>query len=204
MASRRKRAPDRRAPSQARAQVTVSSILEAAGQILLADGLRGFNTNRIAERAGVSIGTLYGYFPNKRAILIALARQLLQEDGKTVLSILDENHDGQARKIVRALLERHRRNTAYRRIVISTYLGEGLGPNDARQVEEQIAVMATHPGGPFANLAIDPVQLFVATRAVLGVARALTEDGVSANLNPRAIEDETMRLLSSYLGHDLE
>ena len=48
----------------------------------------GFNTNRIAARAGVSIGTLYGYFPNKQSILIALARQLLQGDGQAVLSAL--------------------------------------------------------------------------------------------------------------------
>ena len=65
----------RRRPRQARAQATVSSILEAAAQVLQRAGHEGFNTNAVAERAGVSIGTLYQYFPDKDAILVAMARR---------------------------------------------------------------------------------------------------------------------------------
>ena len=54
----------RKVPAQARSQETVTVILEASARILEADGLRGFNTNAIAERAGVSVGSLYQYFPN--------------------------------------------------------------------------------------------------------------------------------------------
>lgn len=67
----------RRRPKQARSQATYDSILEAAEQMLEREGADGLNTNRIAERAGVSIGTLYQYFPDKAAILLATARRSL-------------------------------------------------------------------------------------------------------------------------------
>ena len=63
----------RRIPRQARAAETVAAIVEAAAQILEAGGLAGFTTNAVAERAGVSIGTLYQYFADKNAVLLALA-----------------------------------------------------------------------------------------------------------------------------------
>jgi AcrR family transcriptional regulator len=72
MTSRRSNS-QRRKPKQARARATVEAILEAAAQILERDGTAGYNTNAIAERAGVSVGTLYQYFPDKQAILMATA-----------------------------------------------------------------------------------------------------------------------------------
>jgi AcrR family transcriptional regulator len=69
----------RRRPSQARSRATWEAIVEAAAQILERHGADGFNTNAVAERAGVSIGTLYQYFPDKRAILLAAARRELGE-----------------------------------------------------------------------------------------------------------------------------
>jgi AcrR family transcriptional regulator len=65
----------RRTPRQARARMTVDSILEAAAQVLERAGPGGFNTNAVAERAGVSVGTLYQYFADKDAILLAVARR---------------------------------------------------------------------------------------------------------------------------------
>ena len=62
----------RKAPRQSRAQATHDAILEAATQILSAVGLNGFNTNAVAARAGTSIGSLYQYFPNKDALMVAL------------------------------------------------------------------------------------------------------------------------------------
>lgn len=65
----------RKRPLQARSVKTVSAILEAAAQVLEAGGLAAFNTNAVAERAGVSIGSLYQYFPDKDALLIDLMRR---------------------------------------------------------------------------------------------------------------------------------
>ncbi|WP_374570605.1 TetR/AcrR family transcriptional regulator [Phenylobacterium sp.] len=68
-------AEPRRRPKQERSKATETAVLEAAAQILEEAGEAGFNTNRVAERAGVSIGSLYQYFPNKQAILVALSRR---------------------------------------------------------------------------------------------------------------------------------
>jgi AcrR family transcriptional regulator len=72
-------ATQRRKPRQARARATWDAIVEAAAQVLERDGLAGFNTTSVAERAGVSIGTLYQYFPDKQAILLAAAEREIGE-----------------------------------------------------------------------------------------------------------------------------
>src|ERR1700739_199748 len=67
--------PLRKKPSRTRAMRTVDTLCEAATRILASEGEAGFTTNRIAERAGFSIGTLYQYFPSKEAIVVALVRR---------------------------------------------------------------------------------------------------------------------------------
>jgi AcrR family transcriptional regulator len=62
----------RKKPVQRRAAEAVAAILEAAARILERDGFAGYNTNAIAARAGVSIGSLYQYFPGKDALTVAL------------------------------------------------------------------------------------------------------------------------------------
>jgi len=79
----------RKQPTQPRAVETVACILEAAAQILEAQGIDAFNTNAVAERAGVSIGSLYQYFPGKDALLIALMqreKQRFAEDAGAALA----------------------------------------------------------------------------------------------------------------------
>jgi AcrR family transcriptional regulator len=62
----------RKKPSQQRSAGTVKTILEAAARILAKESLAGFNTNRVAEVAGISVGSVYQYFPNKDAMIAAL------------------------------------------------------------------------------------------------------------------------------------
>jgi AcrR family transcriptional regulator len=78
MTSERQR-NQRRRPRQARSRATWEAIVEAASQILERDGAHAFSTGSVAERAGVSIGTLYQYFPDKQAILAAAAKRELGE-----------------------------------------------------------------------------------------------------------------------------
>jgi AcrR family transcriptional regulator len=68
--------PDpRKRPRQARSMATFEAILEAAARILESLGFAGFNTNAVAELAGVSIGSLYQYFPSKDALIVELIRR---------------------------------------------------------------------------------------------------------------------------------
>lgn len=190
----------RRSPNQHRSRETVAVILQAAAETLRAHGPGGFNTNRIAERAGVSIGTLYGYFANKQAILIALARELLQADRDHVRRALDHT-GGQdpLGAVLAALFERHATDPAYRRTVLSTYLGAGLGADDSQQIHALITELARHPNSPTAGHPIDATQLFVLAQAVLGVARAITEHTTRLPGDLARLQADTRRLVEAYL-----
>ena len=65
----------RKSPRQARSKATVDIILQATARVLVSHGYSGASTNRIAEAAGVSIGSLYQYFPGKQALVTALRRR---------------------------------------------------------------------------------------------------------------------------------
>src|SRR5215510_5098878 len=69
------RTTPRKQPRQRRSKETVEAILEAAARILVRHGYDGANTNRIAAAAGVSVGSLYQYFPNKESLVAALAAE---------------------------------------------------------------------------------------------------------------------------------
>ncbi|MCF8468485.1 MAG: TetR/AcrR family transcriptional regulator [Sneathiella sp.] len=67
----------RKAPRQARSAATVDAIFDATIQVLLAEGSSRLTTTRVAERAGVSVGTMYQYFPHKKSLLYAMLQRQL-------------------------------------------------------------------------------------------------------------------------------
>ncbi|MET8054041.1 MULTISPECIES: TetR/AcrR family transcriptional regulator [unclassified Streptosporangium] len=77
----------RKHPRQQRSRETVAAILEAAAQLFQRHGYADTTTNKIAERAGVSIGSLYQYFPNKDALLVALAEHYLTQSAEQVIQV---------------------------------------------------------------------------------------------------------------------
>ena len=194
---RRRKKPriQRRAPVQRRAHATFDAALEAAARIVRREGLAGLNTNRIAERAGISIGTLYGYFPDKTAILVALARRMLADDQAAMLAAAEGGQGDLIRTIVRTLVARHRVDRELRRAVMSVHLGEGHGGEHSDGVEQLIASLAGYLD--LSNLGA--LRLFVATRAALGVARALVEENKAQLFSDTEIEDEIVRLTEAYL-----
>ena len=106
----------RRKPAQARSQATVAAILQASALILRRKGRAAFNTNRVA---GVGIGSLSGYFPEKDALCLALARQILDEDCPMPTQAVDlATSQNALRVLVGTLLARHRTNRRMRRMVI--------------------------------------------------------------------------------------
>src|SRR5258708_3833968 len=74
----------RKQPVQARSEATVSALFEASVQVLLAVGYRKLTTTRVAERAGVSVGTLYQYFPNRQALITSVIERYLEEISASV------------------------------------------------------------------------------------------------------------------------
>src|SRR6476619_3548584 len=94
----------RRIPRQARAEETVSAILEGAAQVLEAGGLAGFTTNAVAERAGVSIGTLYQYFADKQALLRALADREIRRTLAAIAGALRDDPLAPGEQRVRAMV----------------------------------------------------------------------------------------------------
>jgi AcrR family transcriptional regulator len=80
----------RKRPKQARSEGLVATILEAAAQVLAAEGAHRFTTARVAERAGVSVGSLYQYFPNKAAILFRLQSDEWRQTTALIRDILQD------------------------------------------------------------------------------------------------------------------
>ena len=102
----------RKQPKQARARATVDVILRATAHILSAEGYSALTTNRVAEVAGVSIGSLYQYFPNKQTLVSAL----IDKHCEALITVLGEqlmNADWGgcpktlARTVIKAMVEAH-------------------------------------------------------------------------------------------------
>src|SRR5271168_3997289 len=80
----------RKQPKQARSTELVAAILEAAVQVLAKEGAQRFTTARVAEKAGVSVGSLYQYFPNKAAILFRLQSDEWRQTTELLRVILED------------------------------------------------------------------------------------------------------------------
>jgi AcrR family transcriptional regulator len=113
-----KRHKPRKMPRQARSGATVDAILEAAARILETRGFEGYTTNAIAKLAGVSIGSLYQYFPTKEAItasLIAREAEALWQD----IAAIDFRAGGRQplEQLVRIAVDRQMRRPALARLL---------------------------------------------------------------------------------------
>jgi AcrR family transcriptional regulator len=104
----------RKLPQQERSRITVEAILEATTHILTDKGYDQTNTNIIAELAGVSIGSLYQYFPNKESLMVALVEQHCHEIAELVKSKLNHFFDDPPEiaipELVKAVIAVHRIN----------------------------------------------------------------------------------------------
>jgi AcrR family transcriptional regulator len=96
----------RKRPRQTRSQATFDAIVEAAARILVESGAGRLTTNRVAARAGVSVGSLYQYFPNRQAILRALVeRELARAEALRPAALDDPTRPAAER--VRAAVDWH-------------------------------------------------------------------------------------------------
>jgi len=95
----------RKRPRQARATVTVDAIFEATIQVLLVEGPHRLTTTRVAQRAGVSVGTMYQYFPHKQALLHALNERYLDNLAQQVETACQAQHGKDIAQMVTALVD---------------------------------------------------------------------------------------------------
>lgn len=189
----------RRTPRQARAEETVAAILEAAAQILEAGGLAAFTTNAVAERAGVSIGTLYQYFADKDALLRSLGEREMQAALAAVGRALDQDDGGQPeqreRAVIRAIINAFRGRQRARKAVLQAVLSQGGAIELLEPVAAFLAEASRRQDG---MAALTTEQMFVVTRAIMGAIRAAVLEE-KPFLTSRTFEDELVRLVMSYL-----
>jgi AcrR family transcriptional regulator len=192
----------RKAPLQARARVTHDAILEAATHIIAQGGLAAFNTNAVAERAGVSIGSLYQYFPNKDALMVALIHRQQAQQLEVLIAAVDrvsgENLETVIRALVRAAMQHHRDDSL---------LASAIDHEEARLPIGDIldgyldrgGILVAGLLGQFADK-IRPLDPDHAARTLPALVRAVTD--AWANLSPPQMdvaEDEAVRAVLGYL-----
>jgi AcrR family transcriptional regulator len=94
----------RKTPVQSRSNATVNAIFEATIQVLLKVGHARFSTTLVSERAGVSVGTLYQYFPHKEALMAAVIGHYIEAIGAHVRVACEHHHAQPLKKLVKALV----------------------------------------------------------------------------------------------------
>src|SRR5215470_5266503 len=112
----------RRLASQDRSRLTVDALLEATARILVKDGYDRASTNRIAHLAGVSIGSLYQYFPSKEALVAALidchTQQMNQLVRDSLVKVAMRPVAEAARELVRVMIDAHRVDPKLHRVLV--------------------------------------------------------------------------------------
>lgn len=199
----------RKQPTQERSRQTVKTILEATAQVLVLRGYEGTTTGAVVERAGVSIGTLYQYFPNKESLVAALIDGHVRE----VLAFVEDTlakHASAAlptvlRAVIKASLDAHRVNPALHKVLSEQVPREGALA-DAICISSRLTdllqahLRARCPGLPLARVRL--IALVVETTVEALTHRAVIE--APRWLSTGALEQEAMDVLLPYLTHALE
>ncbi len=194
----------RKTPAQDRSRATVDVILDAAARILVKDGYEAFTTNRVAEKAGVSVGSLYQYFPNKEALLGELMRRHVEELERGMLAITAEAAKRPIAETVRALIEDNVRAHLVDPELHQVLSEEvpRLGPLDwrtaygRRAIERVRAALETRRN----ELAVSDLDL--AVYLVSGAVETAVHDAVATrpnDLRSGALAEELTRMIVGYL-----
>jgi len=187
----------RRTPRQARAEGTVDAILDAAFQLLEADGVEKLTTNHVAQRAGVSIGTVYQYFASKQDILAALAQRRAGAVRDAIAETIIRKPDvSSVRSIVQALMHGFEGSPTTRQALLDAMFLRGGDSVLARHHEAFLAAIA---GRARLQLELTSESAFVLTHAAVSLLRAAAAEQELA-LDPGRLEDELVRLMEAYIG----
>lgn len=199
------RARPRKLPQQARARATVEALLDATAHILATGGYGAVNTNRVAQEAGASIGSLYQYFPSKGSLLAALRRRHAEQ-----MSQLLQEMAGQAMRLpladavglmVHGVVQAHAIDPRLHR-ALEQEVPHAARIDDrhdlSRAQNELIRAMLRHFRADIRLPDLDLAAAVIGTTVDTLVHAAMLDRGATA----AAMEQETTRLVLRYLGQD--
>ncbi|MGU3651312.1 TetR/AcrR family transcriptional regulator [Mycolicibacterium sp. A43C] len=191
----------RKQPRQARSTLTRRRVLDAAAHIFSTHGYAAGTTNRIAEAAEMSIGSLYQYFPNKDAILAALIDEHIEAGGELLTQRsrdgLPSSLESTLRLFVRATIDNHRDDPALHRVLFeqaprSAALLERLHEIESRAVAGVTELLRHHPE-------VEVADPNFAARLTVTTIESLVHRLIVQPVDTIQLEDEVVRLLFGYL-----
>jgi AcrR family transcriptional regulator len=197
----------RKNASQKRSRATVDALVEATARILVREGFDKASTNRIAEVAGVSVGSLYQYFPSKEALVAAVIDRHNQEIMQTVrgelADVMSQPIEEAVRKLVAVAVKAHRVDPRLHRVVAEQIPRVGKLKNVETFNRENYALFRNYLEHHRDELCVDDLELasFVCVTAI----EALTHNAVlhhSKTLSDDAMQSlvqEGTRLVVGYL-----
>jgi AcrR family transcriptional regulator len=200
-----RRLEPRKLPKQSRSEATVRAILEAAAQVFERHGYAAATTNRIAKRAGVSIGSLYQYFPNKDAVLVALVHQHIA-DSTAVLQPHLQRLGSDARwndvlpDIVDAMVAMHALAPGLHRVLFEETPLPATLRAELQQLEDRLVdLTASALAADLDSSSVDPR---LRARVVVNTIEGLTHRLVlrpPPGVTPEAIAREITELVRAYI-----
>jgi AcrR family transcriptional regulator len=198
----------RKKPTQARAQHTVEAILRATAHILRTAGWDACNTNAVAKRAGVSIGSLYQYFPSKEALVAALAEEHATEGLGVLMEAVTAAPQGTisfedtVRHYIRAMVALHAMDPKLHRVLVEQVPRLKGGLDVVRRVSQQSATLV-RSWLETQRKHIRAVDLEVATFMLVTSVESVTHLQVldrPRQLDQAALVEELSELVLGYLG----
>ncbi len=194
----------RKAPRQKRSQETVDAILAATARILAREGLEKATTNHIAAKAGVSVGSLYQYFPNKESLVRALndrhTREILELLTRRFGEVREAPMAQAVEAIVRAMVEVHRVDPELHRVLVQATPAVGA-LEETRRLEEAAARMLVAFFEARAG-ELRPLDFELSAFLLVHTVEALTHAVVLEHprlLKDEAFIEETSRMILGYL-----
>lgn len=192
----------RRRPQQARSRARVAHVLDVADRLLADEGAEALTTTRIAGAAGISVGSLYQYFPDKGAIVEALAHRYLTEFEELMEQVVaqaaGEGVEDLAGACVELFAERYRAEPGYRALWFGRHLTGELREADHQNklaLAEGLRRILVHTG-----LARDDAHLATACRAAVLTADALLQEAFRTDPGGEAaLLEEAKTILRGYL-----
>jgi AcrR family transcriptional regulator len=194
----------RKAPRQSRSQATVTAILDATARILVEHGFAAASTNAVAERAGVSVGSLYQYFPNKEALIAALharhGEQMMAVIQRALTKAMDATLDDALSGLIEATVEAHRVDADLHRVLEEQHqdLDDDTMHQEYLDVMEDriVALLARHRGQITApDLKLAAFMLLNAAHGLIHAVVLRRPKGVSL----RHATQEIVRMMRAYL-----